>query len=349
MKKFLLWAVVLLPMLTGCGPIGAKAASLSAIYAAAAILSLLLLFGCIYVVKNKDKWFLLLFTSIFVVNTGYFMLSVSGDLDQALLANRVAYLGSVFLPISMGMIICKVCKISLSKWVPGILLLIGAVMFFIAASPGWLDIYYKEVTFQKLNGVTVLQKVYGPCHILYLIYLLSGFAAMIVTIFYAIAKKKLDSAAYAVLLLVAVFVNIGVWLTEQLVQIDFEVLSVSYIISECFLLGLYALMEENQRRQEELAALLLTQKSAPTPSAADAPDPAELELFRTGLTELTPKEQLLYDCYLSGMSTAEIMENLQIKENTLKYHNKNLYSKLGVRSRKQMLRVAAALHRDQPV
>ena len=33
------------------------------------------------------------------------------------------------------------------------------------------------------------------------------------------------------------------------------------------------------------------------------------------------------------------MAELNIKENTLKFHNKNLYSKLGVSSRKQLLEI----------
>ena len=40
-----------------------------------------------------------------------------------------------------------------------------------------------------------------------------------------------------------------------------------------------------------------------------------------------------------GKSTKEIMSDLNIKENTLKFHNKNLYSKLGVTSRKRLLEV----------
>ena len=35
------------------------------------------------------------------------------------------------------------------------------------------------------------------------------------------------------------------------------------------------------------------------------------------------------------------MEMSGIKENTLKYHNKNIYNKLGVSSRKQLLRFAS--------
>ena len=38
------------------------------------------------------------------------------------------------------------------------------------------------------------------------------------------------------------------------------------------------------------------------------------------------------------------MEEMSIKENTLKYHNKNIYSKLGVSSRKQLIEIAPLLN-----
>ena len=58
---------------------------------------------------------------------------------------------------------------------------------------------------------------------------------------------------------------------------------------------------------------------------------------------LTPTERRIYELYLEGKSTRTIMIDLNITENTLKYHNKNLYGKLCVSSRKQLLRIAAAL------
>ncbi len=64
-----------------------------------------------------------------------------------------------------------------------------------------------------------------------------------------------------------------------------------------------------------------------------------MECFARGLEELMPTERSIYDAYLAGTSTKEIMSILNIKENTLKFHNKNLYSKLGVSSRKQLLEV----------
>ena len=67
----------------------------------------------------------------------------------------------------------------------------------------------------------------------------------------------------------------------------------------------------------------------------------DYEFFICNLKTLTPTEYRIYELYLGGKSAKEIMEITEIKENTLKYHNKNIYNKLGVSSRKQLLRFAS--------
>ncbi len=75
--------------------------------------------------------------------------------------------------------------------------------------------------------------------------------------------------------------------------------------------------------------------------------PEEYNFFVENLSMLTPAEYRVYELYLSGKSAKQITEILHITENTLKYHNKNIYSKLGISSRKQLLRYAALKqHRD---
>lgn len=74
----------------------------------------------------------------------------------------------------------------------------------------------------------------------------------------------------------------------------------------------------------------------------------DYEYFICNLKTLTPTEYRIYELYLSGKSAKEIMEITEIKENTLKYHNKNIYSKLGISSRKQLLRFASLKqHQDR--
>lgn len=359
--------VCLLLSLSGCSTIGEKMASISVIYAVTTALSLLLLIGYCCLVHKREIWFLLLFSLVFIVNAGYLTLSLSGTLEEALLANRIAYLGSVFLPLSMLMIILDVCKIRYRKWLPGLLVGISVLVLLVAASPGYLNIYYKEVSLQVVDGMSVLVKEYGPWHKLYPFYLFSYFGTMLAVIVYASLKKKIQSNKHAIILLIAVFVNICVWLLEQLVKIEFEFLSVSYIISELFLLSLYWMMQEwaalpspvkesEPPTQEAAFAPPVSNCPQESPSACDAGKTtdeaipvltdefsAQRESFQKQIKKLTPTERMIFDLYLSGKSTREIMRALSITENTLKYHNKNIYGKLGVSSRKQLLEITAEL------
>lgn len=340
--------LLLIPFLTGCNSIGEKAASLSIIYGAAAVLSALLLIGCCLLVRKKRTWFILLFSSVLVVNIGYTFLSLSTCLEAALWANRVSYLGSVFLPFAMLMIILNVTNTRCKKWVSFTLLALAVSVFLIAASPGILNIYYKEVSFQIVNGSGTLVKDYGPLHPLYLFYLVGYFGAMVAVILRASVNKTIDTTSHAIIIAIAVFVNIGVWLIEQLTSIDFEFLSISYIISELFLLGVHLVMNEMQRmkdlvqQNEDALRAAIEEKSHKAVNLSEDDE----EVFNNGLKTLTPTERIIFKAYLEGKTSKEIMSELNIKENTLKFHNKNLYSKLGVTSRKQLLSVAMQLKDD---
>jgi DNA-binding CsgD family transcriptional regulator len=76
-------------------------------------------------------------------------------------------------------------------------------------------------------------------------------------------------------------------------------------------------------------------------------DPADYQRFLEGLTELTPAEKRIFGYYLDGRSVREVMELASIKESTLRYHNQNIYGKLGVNSLKQMLRYAALMKQEK--
>jgi len=337
-------AVSALCALSGCGAIGNKSTSLSVIYSVTAILSALLLIGYCALVRKRQVWFLLLFSSVLVVNVGYLALALSSSLEAALWANRVSYFGSVLLPMAMLMILLESTGLRYEKWLPLALLVICGAVFLVAASPGYLEIYYKSVTMETVHGATVLRKEYGPWHSLYLFYLLAYFAAMIGLILRAALKHAMASGVHAAFLTGAVGVNIGVWLLEQLVRIEFEFLSVSYIISELFLLGLCLMVQEQERFQQKAAGSAVSAPAAEPLSAREG----QRERFELGVLSLTRTERAIFQFYLEGKSTKEVLAALDIKENTLKYHNKNLYSKLGVSSRKELLEIHRQLSSSDP-
>ena len=63
-------------------------------------------------------------------------------------------------------------------------------------------------------------------------------------------------------------------------------------------------------------------------------------IFRTCLANLTGKELDIFNLYLDGKTSKQIQEICAITSNTLKYHNANIYSKLGIKSRKELLAYA---------
>ena len=75
-------------------------------------------------------------------------------------------------------------------------------------------------------------------------------------------------------------------------------------------------------------------------------DPDDYEAFKIGLRELTKTEKTVFDLYLHGKTAKEIADILHIRESTLKFHNHNILEKLGVSSRKQMLRYATLLKQE---
>lgn len=76
-------------------------------------------------------------------------------------------------------------------------------------------------------------------------------------------------------------------------------------------------------------------------------DPDDYLAFKQGLKTLTKTEKMIFKMYLNGKSAKDIMNELNIQESTIKYHNHNLLEKLNVSTRKQMLRYALILKQEE--
>lgn len=233
-------------------------------YGIIAFISLCMVGVCVLADKKRDLWLLLVFVSVSVCNLGYFMLSISKDLNDALNSNRISYLGSVFLPFFLLMMVLRFCGIRRSKWLTIALASLGIAMLAITTSPGILPIYYSTVDIAFVDGTTKLVREYGPLHLLYYVYLIGYMLSMIGVTLYAIGSRRIKSRGHTALLLCAVFCNVTIWLVEQFLPRGFEWLSMSYIITECLILAIYhsmqkkGLMDRNERNQHYTVNLLLT-------------------------------------------------------------------------------------------
>ena len=290
------------------------------------------------IVKKREFWLSLLYICVTVVNLGYLLLSASKTVEFAILANDVAYLGSVFLSLCMLLTIVKLCGFEVKKGHVIVCVTLGAVMFAIIATVGILPWYYKSVSLTFIDGSAKLVKEYGPLHNAYLVYLLGYFAAMIVTIIHSIRRKKHGSYKFAGLIAAVVCGNILVWLIEKFINWEFEFLSVTYIISELLLVVVYWMMQDYVHKNE-LSKLAAEEKMRLGIDIATMPMDIKigkvLFFVKNGET-LAMREREILELMLENKRRKEIAEHLCLSENTVKTYTRTLYSKLGVTSREEL-------------
>lgn len=307
-------------------------------YAIMVAIAIILLIGYCALVHKKEPWLLLLYICVAIVNSGYFLLSISKTLEFAIFANNLAYFGSVFLTVSMLLTIVRLCGFTVGRKLVAALIGMALLMFALVATSGFLPWYYKEISLTFVDGAAKLEKEYGVLHPVYMIYLLGYFAAMIACIIRSTRKRMIASQKHAALIAIIVFGNIAVWFVEKFIPWDFEFLSVSYLFSEIVLLGLYWMM------QDYVKSNLIPQSAqeAPRTTPVDITAmPMEekirkiLSFLKTG-ERLATREREILEGILENKKRKEIADELCLSENTIKTYTRALYGKLGVSSREEL-------------
>lgn len=317
------------------------------VYIITTALAFALLIGYTVFVEKKESIFVFLFVSVFVINLGYAFGSASTTLSEALLANKISYTGAVFLPFLMLIIIMDECHYKRSKIFIGILLCISGGIFLLTMTPGYLPWYYESVELIFVNGGASLAKKYGPMHSLYLYYLVLYFSLMIAASVWAIIKRKSTTRIVPITLLVLVFGNILIWFTEQHVNFNFEFLSISYLVTELCLLIVYSIMnlyEEKLLCQNCSVSCNNTGNekiniSADNFDSGFIPDMDDIIRAWPQVAQLTNRELEVFKEIILNKKRRDIAEELCVSENTVKKHTSNIFMKLEVSSRADIMNV----------
>lgn len=129
--------------------------------------------------------------------------------------------------------------------------------------------------------------------------------------------------------------NQYIHLEEQLAALQNEIQQVRLQMEQTQQEKLQAQQEREQAQQQFNFAQAALEKAIE--KKLESVDPDSYQMFIDNLATLTPKEEDIFNLYVQGCSTKDIISRLGITENTLKYHNKNIYGKLGVKTRKELL------------
>lgn len=303
-------------------------------------LSLLLPVGYDFFVRKKqsEPWLLVLYLSVCVVNLGYLLLSVSGTVEFALFSNKIVYLGQVFIPLCMFMLISELCGYSYRRWVKGVLIGAAILMLAIACTAGYLDWYYTGASIEKIAGATVLHKEYGVLHPTNLIYVIVYFVAMITVLSLSLKQHKGASQKHASIMMAVVVGNIAIWCVQKVIPWNFELLSIIYLMSAVAFLCVRCMLQdyvhkrdipkytpaEERRLGVQITTLSMEEKLSKVLSFVKDDEPLGI------------REREILEMILASKKRKQIASELHLSENTVKTYTRSLYSKLGVTCREDL-------------
>lgn len=161
------------------------------IYLGAAILAFVALIIFILISDRKVLFYnAAFFIFVLIANLGYLFVAGSSNVEEAVVAFKFTYFGGCGLSLFLMMLVCDACKINLPKFARIAMYGLNCTVMALAMTIGYTDWFYKKCDIEKLNGISVLVKEYGPCHNIFLVMLYGYMVAGIIMLIYSLIRRK---------------------------------------------------------------------------------------------------------------------------------------------------------------
>lgn len=188
--------------------------------------------------KNISVYYILLYAGFMISNLGYMQLHSAVDINTALYASQIVYIGGSFTPFFSFMCVADLCKVKIPKWFDFLCIALGVVIFCCVSSIGTYDIYYKSVELVQENGWSYLAKEYGPLHIIYPAYLLSMSLLALAIIINSFRRRKSISYFTSTMLTVLMTATVITYILERVFKSKVEFLPLAFVLLEAGILVL---------------------------------------------------------------------------------------------------------------
>ena len=140
--------------------------------------------------KHFDVHISLIFTIIPIVNLAYAIMAHSRNLDTALAATKITYLGGCFLTLFITQSILSLCHINVKRWQSALMTFLCLGIYSFVLTVGNAPYFYKTVRFEIDRGMGKLIKTYGFAHTLTYVVITVFVAISIIAMVYSLIKKK---------------------------------------------------------------------------------------------------------------------------------------------------------------
>ena len=201
-------------------------------YSITTILAFINLILLVYTYENKkaNYYFMLSMIVMAISNCGYLAMAVSKDLSEAILSNKISYIGGCFIPLITLFLVCTVCNYSVPGWLRYILYGYSFFVFFMSLTIGYNELYYTNVSLGKLGDATILSHDYGFGHAFFYVILYGYLALEVILLGYHLIKRRAVSQNKLWILSGMIILNIVIFIIGRMIHPDFEFMPVLYVV-----------------------------------------------------------------------------------------------------------------------
>ena len=193
----------------------------------------------IFLVEGKkiNYYFTIMFLLMVVSALGYLACAISTTVSEAVLANKIIYVGGCFVPPVLFLSICTVCNLKIKSWLKNSLYIFSFFVFFMVLSTGFSEIYYKkDFSLSSSYGCSILNYEYGPGHFAFYIIIYGYIIMGISTLIYSLTKKHSVSKKSVFILLTLEVANTLLFIVSRALDFPFEIMPAMYILDGWILL-----------------------------------------------------------------------------------------------------------------
>lgn len=182
--------------------------------------------------KHFDVHISLIFAFIPIVNLAYAMMAHSRNLDTALAATKITYLGGCFLVLFITQSILSLCHIPVKRWQSALMTAACLGIYSFVLSVGNAPYFYKTVDFEIDRGMGRLIKTYGFAHTLTYVVITIFVVISVSAMVYSLLKKKDVSNKTIMLLILPVTVSFLSYFAGKVLPEGLDAMPFSYVFAQ---------------------------------------------------------------------------------------------------------------------
>lgn len=186
--------------------------------------------------KQQNNYMFFTFVAIVVSCFGHWLLGFSESVDGAILANKINYLGSAFLPMLMFFTLAEVCRLRIHPVVRVLLIAFSCFVLFLSFTVGYSQIYYKTVEFVVQSGAGNYVATYGWGHDVFNVMIVVYAVLDIGVIVHACLMRRLVSLKNIFAMFALQLVTVSSFFVSRYMENDMLCMPFVYLADQFFLL-----------------------------------------------------------------------------------------------------------------